>query len=179
MSDKIINTFQQRRQLQQDIDALADSRNETELIDAVQQIVHTYPADLLLNTLIKYLDTNSSQVRGGLGHLSTLLPPEEVTPRLRSIVANRQKTAQVRVTAASLLERYIGEDLPQGLIADLDGSNEAALQSLYEVVSEAEFNRAVILEYVEQMHAAGENIPFMVMDLMDNLDPASWFRIQR
>jgi len=172
MSEKIINTFQQRRQLQQDMDALADCRNENELTKAVQQLAHTYPHDLLLNTLIKYLDTNSSQLRGGLGHLATLLPPEEAVPTLRNIVANRQKSAQIRVTAASILERYIGEELPSGLVADLDGSNEAAMQSLYEVISEAEFNRAVLLEYIEQMKAAGPDIPFMVMDLMEKLIPA-------
>src|SRR5688572_8453710 len=105
MADKIINSFQQRRQLNQEISALAETQNEAELLERVRQLVRDYSADLLASMVLKHLDTPNSQLRGGLGHLAALLPPNEIGPMLRSAAANRSNAAQVRVTAALLLER--------------------------------------------------------------------------
>ena len=65
MADKIIN-FQQRRQLEQAIAQFAQTANELEMAELARQIVHTHPADLVLAALIKHLDTQDGQVRGGL-----------------------------------------------------------------------------------------------------------------
>ena len=97
MSDKIIHTFQQRRQLEQAIADFAHTQSEAELAAAARRVVHTYPAEAL-TLLLKHLDTQDSQVRGGLGHLAALLPTEETTAALRSFVANRQHSPQARVT---------------------------------------------------------------------------------
>ncbi|MCB0071693.1 MAG: hypothetical protein KDE20_09560, partial [Caldilineaceae bacterium] len=151
MSDKIINTFQQRRQLTQAIEAMGDTRTEAELTAAARRIAHTYPADLVLSTLLKYLDTPKSQLRGGLGHLAALLPGDEATAALRSAVANRGNDPQIRITAALILERFLGQTLPGALISDLEDSNEVAFQSLREAVEEGRENRHILLEYVTQM----------------------------
>ncbi len=172
MADKIINTFQQRRQLAQDLADLAQTRSEADLLDAVRRIAHHYSHDLITAALIKQLDTPSSQVRGGLGHLAALLPPDEIIPLLRSTAANRSQSAQTRITAALILERYLGESLPPALIGDLSDSNEVAFQSLREAIDESRHNRRILIEYVTQMHQAGEAVAYMVMDLLDRLPPA-------
>jgi hypothetical protein len=172
MPDKIINSFQQRRQLLQDIADLAQTATEAQLLEAVRTLVRAYPAELLVAVLLKHLDTASSQIRGGLGHLATLLPPEEIGPALRSVAANRQHSAQARVTAVLLLERFLGETVPLGLINDLSQTNEVAFQSLREAVEEGRRNRHVFIEYVTQMHQAGEPVAYMVMDLLERLAPA-------
>lgn len=171
MGDKIINTFQQRRQLAQDVEHLAQTRSEAELLEAVRRMVQSYPSDLLCTTLVKHLDTPSSQVRGGLGHLAALLPPDEIGPLLRSAAANRSHDAQTRITAALILERFLGEPLPPALLGDLSQSNEVAFQSLREAVDEAQYNRRVLSEYVTQMYQAGEPVAFMVMELLERLPP--------
>src|SRR5690606_2359276 len=141
MSDKIIHSFQQRRQLAQAIDDLAQTRSEAELLAQVRNMVHNFPPDLLMGQLIKLLDTPNSQLRGGLGHLAALLPPEEVVPALRSAAANRGNPPQTRITAALILERFLGESLPPALLGDLNQSNEVAFQSLLEAVEEGAHNR--------------------------------------
>ena len=85
MSDKIINTFQQRRQLEQAFSDLATTTSDRELREAAKNIVHTFDAAQVLNALIKRLDSPSSQVRGGLGHIAGLLDPDEVLPALRNV----------------------------------------------------------------------------------------------
>lgn len=169
MADKIINTFQQRRQLTQELAHLANTGSESDLIEAVRRMVHSYPGDMLIAELVKNLDTSSSQLRGGLGHLAALLPPEEVIPALRSTGANRKLSAQTRITAASILERFLGETLPPALLSDLSRSNEVALQSLREAVEESHYNRHILLEYVTQMRQAGEPVAHMILGLLDRL----------
>lgn len=172
MADKIINTFQQRRQLSQELADLANTGSESDLMEAVRRMVHSYPSDMLIAELVKHLDTSSSQLRGGLGHLAALLPPEEIIPVLRSTGANRKLGAQTRITAASILERFLGETMPPALLSDLSQSNEVALQSLREAVEESQHNRHILVEYVTQMHQAGEPVAYMILGLLDRLPPA-------
>src|SRR3954469_8097815 len=111
MPDKIIHSFQQRRQFTQDFLALGQTESEAELMERVRALLREHPADLLAATVIKHLDTTNSQLRGGLGHIASLLPPEEISPQLRSAAANRANAPQLRVTAALILERFLGESL--------------------------------------------------------------------
>lgn len=179
MSDKIIHSFQQRRQLEQAIADFAQTQNEAELAAAARQIVHTYPADLVLTLLIKHLDTQDSQVRGGLGHLAALLPQDETATALRSYVANRQHSPQARVTAALLAERFLQIELPPALLSDLHNSDEVVFQSLREALDEGKRNRHVLLEYVTQMQAHGEEIAFMVLHLLERVPPVDQVELLR
>jgi len=171
MSEKIINTFQQRRQLEQAVSELAQTSNEAELTEAARTIVHTFPQELVLTLVIKYLDTPNGQIRGGLGHIAALLPAEEVLPALRNVAANRRLTPQARLTAASIAQRYVGTELPAALLSDLTDTEEIAFQSLREALDEARRNRHVLLEYVTQMQEHGEEIAWMVMGLLDRVTP--------
>lgn len=171
MADKIIHSFQQRRQLTQAVEAMAQTQNEAELMEQARQIVHAHPADLLAATVIKYLDTPNSQLRGGLGHIASLLPPEEIGPQLRASAANRANAAQLRVTAALILERFLGETLSPAILNDLSQTNEVAFQSLREAVEESEYNRHVLWEYISQMHQTNAQVALMVLDLADRLAP--------
>ena len=171
MADNIIHSFQQRRQLTQEIAALAQTQSEAELIERVRQLLRDHPADLLASMVIKHLETTNSQLRGGLGHIASLLPPEEIGPLLRSAAANRANGAQMRVTAALILERFLGETLSPAILNDLSQTNEVAFQSLREAVEEGERNRHVLLEYVTQMHQTNEQIALMVLDLVGRLEP--------
>ncbi len=171
MADKIIHSFQQRRQLVQDVAALAQTQSEAELMERVRHLLRDHPADLLAATVIKHLDTTNSQLRGGLGHIASLLPPDEIGPLLRGAAANRGNHAQVRVTAALILERFLGESLSPAILNDLSQTNEVAFQSLREAVEEGERNRHVLLEYVTQMHQTNEQIALMVLDLVGRLEP--------
>ncbi|MEZ4865915.1 MAG: hypothetical protein R3C14_31665 [Caldilineaceae bacterium] len=179
MSDKIINTFQQRRQLDQAFADLAQTQNEAELVQAARQIAHSFPVDLVLTALVKYLDTGNSQIRGGLGHVAALLPADEVLPALRNVAAKRQLAPQARLNAASIAQRFLGVELPAALLADLTDTEEIAFQSLREALDEAQRNRYVLLEYVTQMQEHGEEIAAMVMGLLERVEPAERVELLR
>ncbi len=172
MTDKIIHSFQARRQLSQAFDDLAATESEAELTQVARDIAERFDDGLILAELIRRLETPSSQLRGGLGWVAQLLPYQEVTVALLAHAANRQNSPQVRVTAALLLERYFEVELPAGLVSDLDGSNEVALQSLQSAIDEGRRNRYVLLEYVTQMREADMGVGLAVIELLKQLPPA-------
>ena len=61
-------------------------------------------------------------------------------------------------------------------MSDLHNSDEIAFQSLREALDESKQNRHLLLEYVTQMQAHGEEIAFMVLNLLKRgpLRPSRW-----
>lgn len=179
MSDKIINTFQQRRQLALAVAELAQTQDEQSLIAAAREIHENYPDTMIQVELLKNLETPDSQLRGGLGQLAALLPPEEIGPALRSIAGDRSQSSQSRLTAALLLSRFMGDPISPALLGDLTQSDEVALQSLREAVEEGKRNRHVLLEYVTQMREAGDHVAPMVLELLERLPEADRVELLR
>lgn len=179
MSDKIINTFQQRRQLNEAFANIAQTETQAELLEAVRQITREYPVELVISTLMKYLDTKNSQMRGGLGHLSALLPPEQIIAALRSTVANRNLTTQLRLNSVSILERFLGETVSPALLGDLQDTDEIAFQSLCEAVEEGRQNRYILLEYVTQMRDEEEAVAEIVLGQIQRLPPIDQIEMLR
>jgi hypothetical protein len=171
MSDKLINTFHLRRKLHADIEALGETSSETELYEQVRAIIHKYEPELILTTLRRFLDTSSSQLRGGLGRLATLLPYEEVSVALRNEAANRNNPTPARLTAALILERFLDIDVPPSLMSDLKDPEFVVMQSLQEAIAEGKQNHHVLLDYVRQMRLESEEVAHMVLRLMEKLPP--------
>lgn len=172
MTDQgIISNFQERRQLEEAVGALGQTTTEAELTAAARQLVKRFPAERLVAALQRRLGDPNSQLRGGLGYLSTLLPPEVIAPALRGVAGNHQKSPIERMTALLILERYLDETVPPALTSDLAGNDDIAMQSLLEAVEEGRRNRHIFLEYVTQMQEHGIDVAFMVMELMSQLAP--------
>ncbi len=170
MADKIID-FQQRRQLEQAMDALADTQNERDLLAAVRHIAQAYPSDSVIPALVKRLDTQSGQLRGGLARLATLLPPDEIQPALRGAVNDSGASNHARLSAATILQRYLGQHVPPALVNRLSSTNDVVLQSLREAVEEGQRNEHVLLEYVSQLREESEEIAHGVLALFDQVEP--------
>jgi hypothetical protein len=170
MTEKIIN-FQQRRQLEQAIAAFGTTTTELELVEQARRVAHGFPVDLVQAALLKHLETASSQIRGGLGHLAALLPSDEISTALRAVAANRQQSPLARMTAAAIAQRFLGIDFPAALTADLNSTDDAAFRSLLEALEEGKRNRHILLEYVQQMRELGEEVAFLVMDALEQVAP--------
>jgi hypothetical protein len=168
-NDPKIYTFQQRRAVELALDALGETTNEADLVEAVRALKFAHPTALLLPALLKRLNTPSSQLRGGLARLAALLPSEETALALRRYVADRRNPPTGRTTAAMIMDRFLGDPAPPALTADLRESDDAAFQSLAEAVTDAQTNPQVLLEYVTQMQPYGEEIALLVLHHLDRL----------
>ena len=179
MADKIINTFQQRRQLEKAFASMAKTESELGLIQLAQSIVHQYPTKLILTTFVKHLGTVDSQLRGGLGHLATLLPTDEILPILHNVTTNRRLDPTERFNAAMIIERFLGEETAAGAMADLSDSNELAFQSLCEAVDEGKRDRHILYDYVSQLREEPEEIALIVLEQLQRLPSADRLELLR
>ncbi len=171
MSGKILDDFQRRRRLQEALEALGDTSTELELWAQVREIAAQYPPSLILAAMRRFLDTSSSQLRGGLGRLATLLPREETVALLLQEARNRSNPTGARLTAALILERFLEVSVPPGLMSDLQNPEVVVHQSLEEALADARTHRHVLLEYVQQMRRESEEVAHLVMGLLERFPP--------
>jgi hypothetical protein len=179
MSDKLSNTFHLRRKLKAAIDALGATTSEAELLAQVRAIIQKYDPEMILAELRRFLDNSSSQLRGGLGRLATLLPYEEVATAMRHEAANRNNPTQARLTAALILERFLQAEIPPALMSDLKDPEVVVMQSLQEAIAEGKQSRYVLLDYVRQMRQESEEVAFMVLNLIEKLPPEDRLELLR
>jgi len=172
MSEKTVNTFQLRREIDSAVAALAECTSEEEQVQSVEAIVRKHPSTLVLPALRKRLNSASSQMRGGLGRLAARLPHDESVALLRKEAGRRENATQTRLTAAMILERFLNVEVPPGLMGDLSDPHLVVKQSLQEAQEAGRFNRQVLLEYVLQMRQESEEVAFLVLDLLGQLAEA-------
>lgn len=169
MTDKIVDSLPERRKVAEAIKAMAATHTEAELTVAARTLAAEHAPELVLAALIAHLDTLSSQLRGGLARLVTLLPRELTIDALQRAAADRSLGVQARATALMLLERWLGETQPPGLVAEVRQSEGSAMASLREAVTEGRIRSIVLLEYVEQMQQHPADTAFAVMAALDTL----------
>ncbi|MCY4091257.1 MAG: hypothetical protein OXF62_10600 [Caldilineaceae bacterium] len=172
MGEKTVNTFQLRREIDRAVAALAECSSEVEQVQSVEAIVRKHPSTLILPALRKHLNSESSQMRGGLGRLAARLPHDESVALLRKEAGRRENATQTRLTAAMILERFLNVEVPPGLMGDLSDPHLVVKQSLQEALEAGRFNRQVLLEYVLQMRQESEEVAFLVLDLLGQLAEA-------
>ena len=169
MSNKIINSLQERRQVEEAVARLADLFSEPEMVQEVQKIARDHAPSLVLPAIRRHLNTDSSRLRGGLGRLAAQLGGAETVAMLRKEAGRRDNPTQTRLTAAAILERFLQVEVSAGLMGDLRDPNLMVMQSLQEAVEEGKANRHVLLEYVRQMRQENQDVAFLVLSLIDQL----------
>ena len=170
MSKKVIHSLRERRLVDEAVAGLADTDSESEMAREVQRIADAHALELVLPAIRKHLDTGSSQMRGGLGRLSALLAGPETAAMLRKEAGRRDNPTQTRLNAAMILEKFLEVEVSAGLMGDLRDPNLIVMQSLQEAVEEARSNRNVLLEYVRQMRQENQDVAYLVLDLIGQLD---------
>lgn len=149
-SPKIITTFQSRLEINSILRSLGDTTGEFALRRQAKEIVDKY-GDQAITPLLALLDTPNPQLRGGLGYVSTLLDRDKIVPALRSAAVNRSLSDQARIAAITILERFLDVEPEPAMYVGMASPEELALQSLREVLVEAQSNRLVLVEYLEQL----------------------------
>jgi len=170
MTNSTSDLFQQRRALDLAFDALGKTNSDAELVQGAYAIVDEFPVALVTSALLKRLETPNSQLRGGLARLATFLPEPGIVQALQEYAGGRSNPPQGRVTAAMICERFLGKPLRPGTIADLQGNEDAAVQSLHDAVHEGEEDLRVLVDYVTQMQGYPVGIAQQVMQHLDAMD---------
>lgn len=149
-SPKIITTFQNRLEMDAAVRSLGDTSSDWELRQRAVEIAQRY-GDKVLPVLLAALDTTNPQLRGGLGHLAKRLDKDAAVTAVRTAALNRGLSDQARLTAITILERFLEVQPDDAMYAGMAAPEQLALRSLQEVLADARSDRMVLVEYFRQL----------------------------
>ncbi len=174
---KIITTLRQRRQIERAIQAFTEAESEEELIERAAEIARQ--GEVVLPVLLAYLGASDPQLRGGLAHIARLLPREKVVPALRAAARDRTRSDRERMTAMTILERYLDEELGPDLFEGLADPETLALESLQEVLAEVHEDPQVLIEYLSQLEEEPAETALIIVRAARRVDPADAIELLR
>ncbi len=169
---RIITTLRERRAIEAAIRELGHVEGENELRRHARRIARQ--GDQVLPAVLAMLDTSNPQVRTGLGWVAVHLhekDPHTVVDALRAAALDRQRGDQARVTAITLLERFLQQPPDETLYAHLANPQALMLNSLHEVLAAAQDSPFVYLDYLKQLEAQPLEVAIDLIDAMNGLEP--------
>lgn len=124
-----------------------------------------------LPVLLARLNTEDPKVRGGLGLVVQRLDRELVTTALKAAIRARERSDQARVTALTLLERFLDEPADEGLLGAIQNPTGVARQSLRELSAAMSQSPGAIVEYLTQLAQQPPDAPGLLMQALPGLLP--------
>jgi hypothetical protein len=160
----------ERRALEAEFRALADAR-DLETLKARAETIAGRGTETVLPVLLAMLDTDDPQLRGGLGQVAAHLDHDLMVTALRSVARSRERPEQARLSALTILERFLHEPVDESLVVGLRDPNAVALHSLHELMREMERSPFAIIEYLNQLTEQPPEVPKMILDAVPLLPP--------
>jgi hypothetical protein len=167
---RVLTGLMERRALEAAFSELADIKSPTLQIERAQEIARQGGA--ALHVLLTFLDTSDPQLRGGLGQVAARLPREEVVPALLHVTRSREQSEQARLTALTILDRFLHESVDETLLGGLANPSALAQQSLREVLHEMARNPFSVIEYLNQLAEQPPEVARMILSAIPSM-PAS------
>lgn len=166
---KVLTGLLERRALEEAVAELAEATDAADLARRAEAIAaHGHAA---LAVLLAHLDTDDPQLRGGLGQIASRLDRGQVVAALRRVARTRQRSAQARLSALTLLERFLDEPVDESLLNGIEDSEQVALRSLDELIRAMDRDETAILEYWTQLAAQPPEVARMILDAVPRLPP--------
>jgi hypothetical protein len=166
---KVLTGLLERRAVEAAFDALAAATTPTEMAKCAQTVADHGSA--ALPVLLARLNTEDPKVRGGLGLVVQRLDRELVAPALKAAIRARERSDQARVTALTLLERYLDEPADEGLLGTIQNPAGVARQSLRELSAAMAQSPTAIVEYLTQLAQQPPDAPGLLMQALPGLLP--------
>lgn len=149
-SPKIITTFQNRLEMDAAVRSLGETSGDWGLRQRALEIAERY-GNKVLPALLATLDTTNPQLRGGLGHLAKRLDKSAAVAALSAAAHNRALSDNARLTAITILERFLEVTPDDAMYMGMAAPEQLALRSLQEVLTDAQTDRMVLVEYFRQL----------------------------
>jgi hypothetical protein len=172
-SYKIITKLRERRQIEADLRQMLTARSDLELRRQAQKIASL--GSQVIPTIIANLDRADAGILAAMGTVATFLDRDEVISALRRAAIQPQRTDQGRVGAMTILERFLDQPPDQDLLAGLSDPEGMAIASLEEILSQAEGNPAVLIQYIEDLDRQEPDIVLAVISSLRELGGHSVF----
>ncbi len=165
---KIITTLRQRRWIESEIQRMLEARTEAEFMERAIRVADS--GGQVIPVILNRLDTANSQLLGALGTIAAYLDTDEIVLALRGVATSPTRSDRERMAALLILDRFLEEELDEELFGGLQNPQEVAVQSLVEMLDEAEANRFILLEYVYALKEQPLEIVKIIMETMRELE---------
>ena len=171
MSDnaKILTGLLEHRALEIAFNELSEITNPELLAKRAQAIARR--GDKVLPMLLSLLDTDDPQLRGGLGQVATNLERDRVVPALRAVARSHARSDQARLSALTILDRFLDEPIDDALLSNLQDPEDVALQSVRELIHAMETDQFAIIEYLDQLSEQPPEVTDMILGAVPRLPP--------
>ena len=169
MSDtsKVLTGLLERRTLEVAFAALANTANAEELAGQAEAIA-SY-GNTALPVLLAKLDTDDPALRGGLAQVARRLDRETVVAALRDVVRAHTRSNRARLSALTILDRYLDEPIDDSLLTGLEDSDDAATRSLNELITAMTADDTAVIEYLAQLAAQPPEVLGMILEAVPRL----------
>ena len=171
MSDnaRVLTGLIERRALGAAVAELAEITDPALIANRAQEIAHHGSAALA--ALLAALETEDPQLRGGLGQIAKRLDRDLVVPALQQAARARERSDHARLTALTILDRFLGEVVDESMLVGLQDPDGVALQSLRELTEAMTADPLAIIEYLGQLMEQPPEVAHMILDAVPQLAP--------
>ena len=166
---KILTGLMERRALEAAFNELAETDDAEQLNRRAARIARY--GEAALPVLIAKLDTDDPQLRGGLGQVAVRLDRDVIVSALRSIARSPQHSDHARLSALTILDRYLHETVDDELLTGLQDPEIIARESLAELGREMARNPYSIIEYLAQLGEQPPDVPYLILQALPALQP--------
>jgi hypothetical protein len=122
------------------------AQTDEEWNQEAQRIAHLGPE--VLQVLIRKLNTANTSELAALGTIATYMDRDLTTQTLYRLIHKSDTPDVQRMGAILILERYLGEPVPEAAFMSLQDPRGVARQSLAQMLTAARENRFLLLEYL-------------------------------
>ena len=165
---KVITTLRKRREVEAEIRRMLESPDEGDFLARAAHIA-TYGRQVI-PVILHHLNTADAHLLGVLGTIATYLDTEEVAQALRKVATGAGYSDHERMAALMILDRFLHQELDEELFAALRNPQEVAMQSLAEMLDEAEKNPFILLEYIRALEEQPIEVVQAIVEAMRGLD---------
>jgi hypothetical protein len=168
-SSNVLTGLMDRRALEAAFSELAEISDLDVLVERAEHIAQY--GGSALPVLLSRLDTSDPQLRGGLGQVAARLERDQVVAALRSVARSRNHSDQARLTALTILNRFLDEPVDDASLAGLQDPEAIADQSLRELRHEMARNQFAVLEYLSQLAEQPPDIAQLIVGAIPTSPP--------
>ena len=168
-NSKVLTGLMERRALETAFAALAGATSVEEVARHADAIAGYGSA--ALPVLLARLDTDDPALRGGLAQVARRLDREAVVAALREVARERNRSDRTRLSALTILDRYLDEPIDDSLMAGLQDSDSVALRSLNELIAAMTEDETAVIEYLVQLATQPPEVLGIILDAVPRLPP--------
>ncbi len=166
---RVLTGLLERRAVASALDELAVLTDPDQVAARADEIAAH--GSVALSALLARLDTEDAQLRGNLAQVAKRLDREATIAALRGVARGQGYTDQARITALTLLERFLGVPVDETLLVGLQNPDGMAQQSLRELIHAMDREPAAILEYLTQLAQQPPDVARMILAAASQMPP--------